>query len=174
MHIVLGVLGAALTILYILKELGIDPWGLNPFLWKRRRQWRQQYESNPLYSLDKPMDIAGVLVVATAKCDGEVSAEQKRAILDVFEKEFQLQPRDAAGLLASSVHMLRHGVDVGANIGHILRPEREFTREQAASTLSLMEQVSRVEGAPSSMQSELIEQVQSAFSSRFPAETKWG
>ncbi len=45
MHVIIGVLGSIITILILLNRLaeaGIDLGGLNPFLWKRRRQWKQK------------------------------------------------------------------------------------------------------------------------------------
>lgn len=41
MHIVLGLLGTLVTILWLLyrlAEMGIDLGGLNPWAWRRRRQ----------------------------------------------------------------------------------------------------------------------------------------
>ena len=59
MHIIFGLLGTIVTILILLNRLadaGIDLGGLNPFLWSRRRKWRKQYEGNPVFKIENPMD----------------------------------------------------------------------------------------------------------------------
>lgn len=72
MHI-LAILGAIITILILMRRLddaGIDIGWLNPFLWRRRRKWRNQLEANPLFSIESPRDLAALLAVAVAKRDG--------------------------------------------------------------------------------------------------------
>jgi hypothetical protein len=46
---ILAILGAVVSILILLNRLanaGINLGGLNPFLWYRRKKWRNQYEGN--------------------------------------------------------------------------------------------------------------------------------
>ncbi|MDH3532963.1 MAG: TerB family tellurite resistance protein, partial [Gammaproteobacteria bacterium] len=81
MHIVIGILTSILTILYILERLGIDIGWLNPWSWHRRRAWAKRYHGDPIYSIEDPIDVAAVLIVGTAKLEGDLSAEQKAAIL---------------------------------------------------------------------------------------------
>lgn len=177
MHIVLGILAAIVTILILLHRLadaGIDLGGLNPFLWKRRRTWRKKYEGNPLYALDSAMEVAALLVVATGKCDGDISAEQRKTILGMFEEEFHLSLRDSAGLLASNVHLLATVIDASQEVEKIVARSRDrFTAEQTDSTIGLMQRVAEVEGGPTSMQRELIEAVRSALSKDIPLASKW-
>ena len=80
MHIILGILGAIVTILILLNRLaeaGIDLGGLNPFSARRLRKWQQKFEGNPLFALDDPVEVAAVLVVATANIAGVVTAEER-------------------------------------------------------------------------------------------------
>ena len=59
MHIVLGLLGAIVTILVLLSRLadaGISLGGLNPFLWHRRRKWQNKMSGDPIFQVDHPMD----------------------------------------------------------------------------------------------------------------------
>ncbi len=80
MHIILGVLGAIITILILvnrLSENGINIGWLNPFAWKRRREWAKKYHANPVYSLTSPMQVTSLITIALAKSEGEVSTEQK-------------------------------------------------------------------------------------------------
>jgi len=46
MHVIIGFLGSVVTILWLLHrlaEMGIDMGGLNPWTWRRRRNFRQKY-----------------------------------------------------------------------------------------------------------------------------------
>lgn len=177
MHIVLGILAAIVTILILLHRLadaGIDLGGLNPFLWNRRRTWRKRYEGNPLYALDTPMEVAALLVVATGKCDGEISAEQKKAMLAMFEEEFHLSSRDSSALLASSAHLLATVTDASDEVERILARSRDrFTTEQSDSTIGLMERLAGVEGGPTSMQRALIDTVRPTLAKDTQLESKW-
>ena len=90
MHVLLGILGAIVTILILLKRLadaGIDLAGLNPFLRQRRRQWRNKVEGNPIHAISSPMELTALLMTATAKIDGDMSSEEKKALLSFMERE---------------------------------------------------------------------------------------
>ena len=104
MHILLGLLGTLVTILVLLNRLaeaGIDLGGLNPFLWQRRRAWRNKYHGDPLFRLEEPLEVASLLTVAAAKCDGDMSSEEKRLILSLFEEEFRISRREASRRIPS-------------------------------------------------------------------------
>jgi tellurite resistance protein len=178
MHVVLGMLGTIVTILILLNRLadsGIDLGGLNPFLWHRRRKWRQRVEGNPVYTLEKPMEATALLMVAIAKCDGDMSAEQKRGILRLFEQEFQLSTREASSLLVSTAYLLRDGDEVRTKLGKVLDASREkFTKDQAESAVSLVERVSLSEGEPSDMQKEFLGAVRSELEHKIEKDSKWG
>lgn len=144
MHIIFGLLGTIVTILILLNRLadaGIDLGGLNPFLWSRRRKWRKQYEGNPVFKIESPMDATAILMVAAAKADGDLSKEDKSLLLHLFETEFKLSKKDAAGLLISSVHLLGDGNEVRGNVKKFLFPSKAaFTASQSLSAMSLITQ----------------------------------
>ena len=177
MHILLMTLGTVVTILVLLlrlKEAGVDIGWLNPFLWNRRRKWHQKIAGDPIYTLDSPQDVTALLMVAIAKCDGDMSAEQKKLILDLFEQEFHLSTREASGLLTSSVFLLKDNEAVRGNLNKVLAPSRErFTREQADSAKMLIARVGSCEGKPSDLQADLIQKIWDILSKPLPQETKW-
>lgn len=148
MHIILGILGVVVTILVLLNRLqegGIDIGWLNPFAWRRRRNFRKQYELVASYSLDSPMDVAALLMLAIAKSDGEVTKEEKELILNLFETEFKLSPSEARDLLGSSSHILGNGEDVQSNPKAVLAKSYEsFSEEQKVSTINLLNQVAKI------------------------------
>lgn len=177
MHIVLGLLGTIVTILVLLNRLaeaGIDLWGLNPFLWNRRRKWKTRLEGNPIYFLESPLEAAGLLVTATAKVDGDMSAEEKSSILTWFVDEFHLSKRDAAGLLISSAHLLGKGEEIRENLEKVLKSSIDkFTEEQAKSTLELMGKVCEIETSGMELKREFVGQTRQIFDKHFRPKGAW-
>lgn len=177
MHVIIGLLGSIITILWLLHrlaEMGIDLGGLNPFLWQRRRKWKKQYEANPIFILDGPMEVTALLITATAKADGDMSSEEKREILSIFENDFQLSKRDAAGLLISSSHLLGKGDEVRDQLDKVLNPSLEnFTKEQAVSAIELLKRISEIGGPATEMQSELIHKATAILERPLTPKKKW-
>jgi hypothetical protein len=173
MPFILAALGSIVAILILLKGLadaGIDLGGLNPFLWRRRRQWREKIHGNPIFSVQEPKDLAALLVVGVAKIDGDMSADEKRAVLKEFESTLALKARDAAALLGSSVYLLGDPNLLMTQLDDVLRGARDkFTSEQVVSTLAMMERVADACGTPSAQQSQLIENVRGRLGRMQPA-----
>ncbi|MFK7885541.1 MAG: TerB family tellurite resistance protein [Gammaproteobacteria bacterium] len=160
MHIIIGALGSIVTILWLLHrlaEMGIDLGGLNPWLWQRRRHWKQKFEGNPIFGLDDPMEVTALLIAGIAKSDGDISLEEKTEILSIFENEFQLSKRDAAGLLLSTTHLLGRGDEFSGDLTGILKPSQDaFTEHQAKSAVELMERMAAVGGGATETKSNLV------------------
>lgn len=177
MHILLALLGVLVTILVLLSRLadaGIDFGGLNPFSAYRRRKWRQKFEANPLFSLNDPLEIGAILLVWTAKCEGDMSAEQKRAILAMLEKTFGLGSSQATDLLGSSVHLIGNGQILKSQLEDFLTLGQEhLSTEQADSAIALMREVARVDGAETAQQLELIDTVKSKLGPTDSAAGTW-
>jgi tellurite resistance protein len=163
MHIVLGILGTVVTILVLLNRLadaGIDLRGLNPFLWHRRRKWKQQLEGDPIYRVASPMDATALLMVAVARSDGDMSAEEKKKILEMFRSEFQLSKRDAADLMVASVYLLKDGSELRANLAKVMEPSHgKFTPEQTESATALIRQVGRIDPEPNEIRETLVRDI---------------
>ena len=177
MHILLAVLGAIVTILIILKQLanaGIDLAGLNPFLWRRRRAFRNRAQGNPVFSLEDPKELAALLVVGVAKIDGDMSAEEKQAVLREFESSFAMKPRGAAALLGSSVYLLGDASVLLTHLDEVLARSRDkFTSEQVVSTLAMLERIAKAAGTPSEQQRQLIDGVRTRLSRMQPSQRTW-
>jgi uncharacterized tellurite resistance protein B-like protein len=170
----LGTLVTILWLLYRLAEMGIDLGGLNPFLWQRRRKWKQHYDANPVFKLDNPMEATALLITAVAKADGDMSSEEKHAILDIFEHEFHLSKRDAAGLLISSTHLLGKGEEVRNNLKEVLSPSvGRFSADQASSALELIRRIAATGGSATEMQQELIEKTSAILERQCEPKRKW-
>lgn len=177
MHIVLGVLSAVAGVIWALVALqrtGFTASSLNPFLWYRRSQWRKKYGTHPLYNLEDPMDVAAVLVLGTAKCEGEISTGQKQAILGIFEKEFKLDRDTASDLLLASAHLIRDEVYLLDRLDRILeRSSTHFSQSQAGSLLAMMTRVGTLESALNEEQRKLIVATEHYFEKLYSRKQQW-
>lgn len=173
MHIILGLLSAIVTILYIMDRVGIDVGGFNPWSWRRRRAWTRRYEGDPIYSVDDPMQAAAIFVAGTAKLDGALSAEEKQAILGLFEEKFSLTSKAASELLGSAMHLLGAPQVIDAQLGGLAGKARDiFTPEQAESVLEMMASVASLAGGPTPQQQEYIARVRGNLSTP-PSAATW-
>lgn len=161
-HIILGAL-VVVTILVLLNRLqegGIDIGWLNPFAWKRRRDFRKKYQAHPAYSLSDPMDVAALFMLAVAKADGEITKQQKDALLNMFESEFKLSSSEANALLGSSSHILGNGKDVQENPKKVISKSIDaFTPEQLESMQQLLQSIAAVDGEATANQTQLIHKI---------------
>ena len=164
MHVVLALLGSVVTILYMLDRLGINLGGMNPFYWRRRRAWAKKYEGDPIFSVEDPVHVAALLVVGTAKLDGDLSAEQKKHTLDQFESEFSLDSRAASELLGSVVHLLGAPQVIDTQLNSLADKNKDlFSQEQAESMLQMMIDVAEIDGELSARQNEYIANVRTIY-----------
>jgi hypothetical protein len=177
MHIILGILGTIVTILWLLHrlaEMGVTLGGLNPFLWNRRRKWTKYHDANPIYKVDSPMDVTALLMTAVAKADGDMSSEEKQALLSMFQNEFNLDKKESAALLVASSHLLGKGDEVRDNLKGVLKPSQEsFTAEQAQSAIDLLNKIAGVTGSPSHAQTQLVNGVSAILEKIGAPKGKW-
>lgn len=178
MHIILGTLGSVVTLLWLLHrlaEMGIDLGGLNPWLWRRRRRWKQTYEANPVFRIESPMEVTALLITATAKADGDMSSEEKQEILRMFEQEFSLPEKEASELLAASAHLLGRGEEVRDRLEVVLAPSLEnFSSEQATSAIALLHRIAAVGESVTQSQRDLVSQAEAILAKKDAPVGKWG
>ena len=177
MHIILGILGAVITILILmnrLAEAGIDLGGLNPFLWRRRRRWQRKLEGNPIFQIESPLDVTALLATATVKSDGDMSSEEKKALLSLFQSEFNMGKKDAAELLIASSYLLGSGEELRANLEKVINPSLpSFTPEQAKSAISLLDQICDIECSGGELKREFVNQVKTILHKPFQPKGIW-
>jgi hypothetical protein len=175
MHIVLSLLGAILTVLYILERLGIDVGGLNPFSWQRRRDWAKRYQADPIYSIEEPMHVAAILVVGAAKLGGDLTAEQKSEALRQFAEVFSLDARQASELYASASHLLGAPQILDTQLNGVLDKNKDrFSNEQAKSFIAVAESVTAAGSTPTERQLAFLEELQRRFLPPPAAAGTWG
>jgi hypothetical protein len=164
MHIVLGLLGSIISILYLLDRLGVDIGWLNPWSWRRRRAWAKKYEGDPIYSIEDPIHVAAILIVGVAKLEGDLSAEQKTAVLTQFKETFSLDSRAASELLGSATHLLGAPQVIGTQLDGVAnRNSHTFKPDQAESMIDMIQQIASVGGAMSDAQREFVDRLRSHF-----------
>ena len=167
MHIVIGALSAMAGLIWAfvaLQRSGFNPDSINPFLWYRRAQWRKKYGVKPIYNLDDPMDVAAVLILGVAKCEGEISREQKQEIQGLFETEFRLDSNTAADLLLASSHLLRDEIYLSDNLEKVLsKSAAAFTAGQVESLSDMMMRVGTLESSLNDEQRTLISATEQFF-----------
>lgn len=172
MHIVLGILGSIITILYMLDRLGINLGGLNPFHWRRRRAWAARYHGDPIFSVEDPMHVAALLIVGVAKLDGDLSAEQKKVVLSLFESNFSLESHEASELLGSAAHLLGSPQVIDTQLNGVAEKNKDlFAEDQSESMIQMMVDVGAAEDGLTAKQSEFIASVRSLFG---PTEKRQG
>ncbi len=175
MHIVLGLLGTLVTILYLLDRLGIDIGGLNPFYWWRRRAFAQRYGADPIYSIDDPVHVASLLIIGAAKLDGDLTAEQRSVAQAEFEKNFNLSTKEASELFGSAAHLLAAPQLLENQLNKLAdKHSARFTREQAASLVEIMTTVASASGALSITQKEFIDSMRARSGATTEPQGTWG
>lgn len=167
MHIILAILGSIVTILFLiqrLKNLGIDLGWLNPFHWHHRQQWKKKVGADPLFSITDPMEAAAGLLYTAAKLSGDISAEQKALVLNIFEQDFKLSKQEATHLLSSNAFLIKDEEKVSDNLQKFLEPNLEnFSESQKESTLALVDRVIAVEKRDYEKQQEFRAQLARIF-----------
>ena len=177
MHVVIGVLTALAGLIWAivaLQKAGVSISAFNPFLWRRRMNWKNNISEKPLYTLSDPMEVAAVLILGVAKCEGEISAEQKRAIQDIFESEFRLGRDEAADLLLASSHLIRNEIYLVDNLDKILKKSQSsFKARHVESMLSMMRRVGELEGELNEEQRKIITATERYFGRVDQARDTW-
>lgn len=167
---ILAVLGVIVTILILLNRLanaGIDLGGLNPFLWQRRRNWKNKLEGNPIYQIESPMDAVALYMVAIVKADGDMTKEDKGNILRLFSDSFKLSEKESSSLLVSSSHLLGNGEEVQDNVAKVMEKSlSDFTDAQMKSSQQLLREVAgNLEQRPQ-IAHQLIRDLEKVFASK--------
>ena len=140
--------------------------GLNPFLWHRRKQWKDKLEGNPIYQMDSSMDVVALYMVAIVKADGDITKEDKDRILTLFETEFHLSTKEASSLLISSSHLLGNGDEVQNNVAKVFeRSLPHFTEAQVNSSQALIRKAAGNLDARPDIAHKIIHDIAKVFSS---------
>ncbi len=171
---VITALAGLIWALSALMRAGFDFNSLNPFLAVRRWRWSRDYGAKPLFKLDRPMDSAAVLLVAMAKADGIMSAEQKQSLLSLFEQRFEISGSEASQLLAATMHLLRDELSIVENVDKILmRSAVRFETSQVTELLAMMRKIAAMDGSINAEQEKLLTATEAYFTRINAPQQKW-
>jgi len=114
------------------------------------------------------MAAVALLMTAVARSNGNMSREQRKYIVNVFECEFLLDDSRSGALVTSSVKILSRVTEASLDAAKVLQPCLEkFTTEKAISTLQWMHDLAMSDGVINSGQHKLLNQVYAVFDQRF-------
>lgn len=177
MHIVIAVITALAGLLWAVNSLmhsGFHLSSLNPFAAYRRWQWRRTYGARPIYRLERPMDVASVLLLGVAKADGDITSDQKRELQAIFQSEFEISRDEAADLLLASSHLIRDEIYIVDHLDKILeRSASRFEAENVSTLLALMRRVAALDGSINAEQQKLIDATERYFAAKQAPTGKW-
>lgn len=170
MHVIIAAITALAGLLWAINSLqrsGFSLSSINPFLAYRRWKWSRTYGSKPIYRLDRPMDVAALLLLGIAKADGEITSDQKRELQNLFQNEFEISRDEAADLLLASSHLIRDEIYIVDHLGKILEPSAaKFEPGAVSSLLGMMRRIAALDGSINGEQQKLIDATERYFTSR--------
>jgi hypothetical protein len=172
-YAVLSAIPAIVWALVVLQRSGFDLNALNPFLWKRRRDWQAKRAARPIFALEEPIDVACVLLVAVAREGSELITEDRERLVGIFTQELKLDERKAREELKLAEYMLREGPSIVGEVGKIVAPCRgKFNQTQVDSLKSLLPTVTGSSRPLTPRQSAIVAEFDAAF--RRDSRGKWG
>lgn len=177
MHVIIGIITALAGLiwaLYSLQNSGVDLNSFNPFTWARRRRWRKLYGTKLIFTIERPMEAAALLIVGVLKQEGEISREQKAAVIELFKTTFHLEESQAQDVFTSSVYLLKDELNLDQSVRGILsRSKDRFTAEQSASLIAMLERAATLEGAANESQQRIIRAVAEELAATARTDGSW-
>lgn len=168
MGIILEILGIVVTFTMAmegLRRLGLDVGWLNPLTFFRRRAWRKKMSIPPLYLLDYPVDVVGVLALAVVQLTGPVSTQQKTGVRSLLTQHMGLSESDAMNLVIASAHLLRNRpLDVSELPAVIERSASKFTDYHVQTLTTILKGAAQIEPPITSAQAQFMGAVDAYFS----------
>jgi len=168
MHYIIGLITALAGLLWALNSLqrsGFKPSSLNPFAWYRRFKWGQKYSADPVTRVQDPLELVTVLLMGMAKCEGEVSRDQKQAILSLLQEEVGVAHDEAPDLMVLASYLTKDETYISDKIDNIVaRVKSKVTTDQVESILAMMTKIGTIDGELNVEQRQLIEATAKALS----------
>ena len=167
MHIILAVAGALTGLIWALVSLqrsGFNLSSLNPLAFFRRTRWQRRLNENPLYLIDTPHEMVGVLLIGLAKCRGDMTLEHTNAIQAILVTAMDMPKDEANDLMTRISFLLRNELYLSDIIAKVFaRTKLQFSDEQKSSILDMMNAVSFIDDSPNREQLQLIEKTRKAL-----------
>ena len=103
-----------------------------------------------------------------------MSSTEKKALLDLFQKEFGMSKKNSAELLLASAYLLGTGEELRNNLSKVMQTSLEnFTQDQSESAISLLEEICSVDPDGNDLKVQFVSNVKAIFSKHFEPKGKW-
>lgn len=168
MHYIIGLITALAGLLWALNSLqrsGFSLSSINPFAWYRRLQWGSKYGADLVTRVQDPLELVAVLLMGVAKCEGEVSRDQKQAILSLLQEEVGVAQDEAPDLMVLASYLTKDETYIADKVDEIVaRAKSKITPDQVESILAMMAKIGMTDGELNAEQRQLIEATAKALS----------
>jgi hypothetical protein len=170
----LGLVLAVTVALGALKRNGVDIGWLNPFTFFHRLRWKRKSSIPPLYALDHPIDVVGVLALAAVQTSGIVTTKQKEGVLALLRQHLSMDEEEANKLWILSSHLLRHRALDAREVPAVLEKSAEkFSAYHQQTLMTVVKAAMAIEPSQNAAQAELLTAIEAFFSKRKAAPAAW-
>ncbi len=170
----LGLLLAVALALGALKRNGVDIGWLNPFTFFHRLRWKQKSRIPPLYALDHPIDVVGVMALAAVQTSGIVTSKQKEGVLALLCQHLSMDEAEANKLWILSSHLLRHRALDALEVPAVLEKSADkFSDYHQQTLMNIVKAAVAIEPPQNAAQSELLAALEAFFSKAKAAPAAW-
>ena len=170
----LGLVLAVAVALGALKRNGVDIGWLNPFTFFHRMRWKQKSSVPPLYGLDHPIDVVGVMALAAVQTSGIVTSKQKEGVLALLCQHLSMDEADANKLWILSSHLLRHRALEAREVPAVLEKSAEkFSDYHQQTLMNIVKAAITIEPPQNAAQTELLAALDAFFSKSKAAPATW-
>lgn len=177
MHIIIGIITAVAGLIWAINSLqnsGLDLNSLNPFTWARRRKWEKLRGTKPLHNIKQPIEAATVIIVGALKEIGEITTDQKNAVLNIFQTQLHLSESSSKEAFSSAAFMVKDAFNFHQSIKNILAPIIDsFSQDQAQSLIKIVEDVIQLDGKPNEAQLLILKSLNFEFKNMNKEIQKW-
>tara|TARA_B110001454_G_scaffold27921_2_gene27304 strand:- start:8761 stop:9294 length:534 start_codon:yes stop_codon:yes gene_type:complete len=177
MHIIIGIITAVAGLIWAINSLqnsGLDLNSLNPFTWARRRKWEKLRGTKPLHNIKQPIEAATVIIVGALKEIGEITTDQKNAVLNIFQTQLHLSESSSKEAFSSAAFMVKDAFNFHQSIKNILAAIIDsFSQDQAQSLIKIVEDVIQLDGKPNEAQLLILKSLNFEFKNMNKEIQKW-
>ena len=177
MHIIIGIITAVAGLIWAINSLqnsGLDLNSLNPFTWARRRKWEKLRGTKPLHNIKQPIEAATVIIVGALKEIGEITTDQKNAVLNIFQTQLHLSESSSKEAFSSAAFMVKDAFNFHQSIKNILAPTIDsFSQDQTQSLIKIVEDVIQLDGKPNEAQLLILKSLNFEFKNMNKEIQKW-
>lgn len=170
----LGLVLAVAVALGALKRNGVDIGWLNPFTFFHRMRWKKKSSIPPLYALDHPIDVVGVLALAAVQTSGIVTSKQKEGVLALLCQQLSMDETEANKLWILSSHLLRHRALDACEVPAVLEKSADkFSDYHQETLVRIIRAAIAIEPPQNAAQTELVVAIEAFFDKVKVAPANW-